>query len=125
MKFYGKEGRTTTLTLATKLPLTGEMFARTVRMPGQTLLKYQNRTFRDLLDEHLKDPLLKAYFSMLCVGIATPPAELSAVIAGVFFVHALRTMWMPRGGFGKVAETLAEVFQEHGGTRGRSGAAAA
>ena len=53
---------------------------------------------------------------MLCVGIATAPAELSAVIAGVFFVHALRTMWMPRGGFGKLAETLAEVFEELGGT---------
>jgi phytoene dehydrogenase-like protein len=50
------------------------------------------------------------------VGIAAAPAELSAVIAGVFFVHALRTMWMPRGGFGKLAETLAEMFQEAGGT---------
>jgi phytoene dehydrogenase-like protein len=53
---------------------------------------------------------------MLCVGIATAPAELSAVIAGVFFVHALRTMWMPRGGFGKLAEALAEMFEEAGGT---------
>jgi prolycopene isomerase len=91
-------------------------FARTVRMPGQTLLKYQNRTFNQLLDEHLSDPLLKAYFSMLCVGIAAAPAELSAVIAGVFFTHALRTMWMPRGGFGKLAEALAEMFEEAGGT---------
>ena len=32
VKFYKKEGRTTTLTLATKLPLTGELFSRTVRM---------------------------------------------------------------------------------------------
>lgn len=91
-------------------------FARGARMPGKVLLRYQNLTFKDLLDEHLEDPLLKAYFSMLCVGIATAPAELSAVIAGVFFVHSLRTMWMPRGGFGKLAETLAEFFEESGGT---------
>ena len=91
-------------------------FARTFGMPGKTLLRYQNRTFKQLLDEHLDDPLLKAYFSMLCVGIAAAPAELSAVIAGVFFVHALRTMWMPRGGFGKIAEALAEMFEEAGGT---------
>jgi prolycopene isomerase len=100
-------------------PRLGDMaapFARGTRMPGKVLLKYQNKTFKDLLDEHLHDPLLKAYFSMLCVGIATAPAELSAVIAGVFFVHSLRTMWMPRGGFGKLAETLATVFEEHGGT---------
>ena len=75
-------------------------FARTFGAPGKTLLRYQNRTFKELLDEHLQDPLLKAYFSMLCVGIAAAPAELSAVIAGVFFVHSLRTMWMPRGGVG-------------------------
>ena len=85
-------------------------------LPGRVLLKWQNRTFSELLDEYLEDPLLKAYFSMLCVGIAAAPAELSAVIAGVFFVHALRTMWMPRGGFGKLAEGLAEMFQELGGT---------
>ena len=100
-------------------PRLGDVAARLARvapMPGRVLLKYQNRTFGELLDEHLEDPLLKAYFSMLCVGIAAPPAELSAVIAGVFFVHALRTMWMPRGGFGKLAEALAEMFQEHGGT---------
>ena len=100
-------------------PRLGDMaapFARGTRMPGKVLLRYQNKTFKDLLDEHLHDPLLKAYFSMLCVGIATAPAELSAVIAGVFFVHSLRTMWMPRGGFGKLAETLATVFEEHGGT---------
>ena len=90
--------------------------ARLTRFPGHTLLRYQNKTFNDLLDEHLEDPLLKAYFSMLCVGIAAAPAELSAVIAGVFFVHALRTMWMPRGGFGKLAEALATMFQELGGT---------
>ena len=85
-------------------------------LPGRVLLKWQNRTFSELLDEYLEDPLLKAYFSMLCVGIAAAPAELSAVIAGVFFVHALRTMSMPRGGFGKLAEGLAEMFQELGGT---------
>ena len=82
--------------------------ARATRFPGNTLLTYQNTTFNQLLDEHLNDPLLKAYFSMLCVGIAAAPAELSAVIAGVFFVHALRTMWMPKGGFGKLAEALGD-----------------
>ena len=90
--------------------------ARATRFPGNTLLTYQTKTFNQLLDEHLSDPLLKAYFSMLCVGIAAAPAELSAVIAGVFFVHALRTMWMPKGGFGKIAEALATMFQELGGT---------
>ena len=90
--------------------------ARATGFPGQVLLKYQNRTFNQLLDEYISDPLLKAYFSQLCVGIAAAPAELSAVIAGVFFVHALRTMWMPRGGFGKLAEGLATMFQEEGGT---------
>jgi phytoene desaturase len=100
-------------------PRLGNAFAPLANLtgaPGKTLLKYQTKTFNDLLDEHLKDPLLKAYFSMLCVGIASAPAELSAVIAGVFFVHSLRTMWMPKGGFGKLAEALATMFEELDGT---------
>jgi hypothetical protein len=32
VKYYGKQGHTTTLTLSTKLPLTQEMFTRTIRM---------------------------------------------------------------------------------------------
>lgn len=84
--------------------------------PGPNLLKYQTRTLQQLLDEYLEDPLLKGYFSQLSAGIGIGPGRLSAVIAGVFFIHALRTMWMPRGGFGKLAETLAEMFQEQGGT---------
>jgi phytoene dehydrogenase-like protein len=90
--------------------------AQAVGAPGANLLKYQSRTLTDLLNEHLKSPRLKGYFSMLCAGIGAAPSRLSAVIAGIFFIHALRTMWMPRGGFGKLGETLAELFQEHGGT---------
>ncbi len=89
---------------------------QSVGLPGSTLLKYQTRTLTDLLNEHLRSPRLKAYFSMLCVGIGASPSRLSAIIAGVFFIHALRTMWMPRGGFGKVGEALADMFQEQGGT---------
>jgi prolycopene isomerase len=91
-------------------------FASTVGGPGSNLLKYQSRTLSDLLNEHLKSPRLKGYFSMLCAGIGAAPSRLSAVIAGIFFIHALRTMWMPRGGFGKLGEGIAEMFQERGGT---------
>jgi len=43
VKFYGKEGRATTLTLATKLPLTGETFARTMRMvEGESVIYIQS-----------------------------------------------------------------------------------
>lgn len=103
-------------------PLTGRLAAPLMAVagaPGATLLKYQNRTFKQLLDEHLTSPRLKGFFAMLAVGIAAAPAELSAVIAGVFFIHALRTMWMPHGGFGKLAGALGEMFEERGGTIAR------
>jgi phytoene dehydrogenase-like protein len=90
--------------------------ASSIGAPGANLLKYQSRTLSDLLNEHLKSPRLKGYFSMLCAGIGAAPGRLSAVIAGIFFIHALRTMWMPRGGFGKLGEALADMFQEQGGT---------
>ena len=89
---------------------------RVLRMPGATLSKYQSRTLTQLLDEHLKDPVLKAYFSQLSAGIGAAPGQLSAVIAGVFFIHALRTQWMPRGGFSTLAAALADSVREHGGT---------
>jgi prolycopene isomerase len=85
-------------------------------MPGATLSKYQSRTLTQLLDEHLKDPVLKAYFSQLSAGIGAAPGQLSAVIAGVFFIHALRTQWMPRGGFSALASALADIVRENGGT---------
>lgn len=86
------------------------------RVPAPNLLKYQTKTLQELLDEHLKDPYLKGYFSMLSAGIGIGPARLSAVIAGVFFIHALRTQWMPKGGFGKLADALATLIEERGGT---------
>ena len=43
VKYYNKDGRATTLTLATKLPLTQELFARTVRMvDGENVIYVQS-----------------------------------------------------------------------------------
>ena len=43
VKYYNKEGQTSTLTLATKLPLTQELFARTVRMvDGENVIYVQS-----------------------------------------------------------------------------------
>lgn len=49
VKFYGKEGRTTTLTLSTKLPLTQELFARTVRMVDGENVIYVESQLESLL----------------------------------------------------------------------------
>ncbi|HVP46394.1 MAG TPA: hypothetical protein VMT32_07420 [Bryobacteraceae bacterium] len=49
VKFYDKEGRTTTLTLATKLPLTQELFARTIRMVDGEGVVYVESQLESLL----------------------------------------------------------------------------
>lgn len=95
--------------LASRLP-------RVQRLPGGDLLKYQRRSYADLLDDNIRDPRLKAYLSMFSAGIGAGPETVSAVIAGVFFVHALRTMWLPVGGFGGLAEKTAALFESYGGT---------
>ncbi|MEI2731478.1 MAG: NAD(P)/FAD-dependent oxidoreductase [Dermatophilaceae bacterium] len=100
-------------------PWLGDAFAplaRRLNLPGHTLLKYQNRTLASMLDEHLRDPQLKAYLSMLCVGIGTSPGQLSAAVASIFLVHAMNTMFMPTGGFGAIAEAMRAMFLEAGGT---------
>lgn len=99
-------------------PLLGKAMGRVaakVPLPGRALLRYQRRTLADLLDDNLRDPRLKAYFSMLSAGIGTGPRSLSAVIAGVFFLHALRTMWLPLGGFNRLALRTAELCARYGG----------
>jgi prolycopene isomerase len=100
-------------------PTFGAIAARTVRgkiLPGSNLLKYQNKTLMDLLNDHLHSRRLKAYFSMMSAGVGLGPSRLSSAIAGIFFIHALRTQWMPKGGFGQLAVSLAELFEERGGT---------
>lgn len=98
-----------------KLSSTVSPLLRLTHAPGANLTKYQSRTLTDLLDEHLKSPRLKAYFSQLSAGIGAPPGKLSAVIAGVFFIHALRTQWMPKGGFGALGKALGEMIEDAGG----------
>ena len=100
-------------------PTVGSLASRSVRgqlLPGSNLLKYQTKTLTDLLDDHLQSRRLKGYFSMMSAGVGLGPSRLSAAIAGIFFIHALRTMWMPKGGFGQLAVSLAELFEENGGT---------
>src|SRR5207237_10661303 len=57
--------------------------AQSVGAPGANLLKYQTRTLSDLLNEHLKSPRLKGYFSMLFAGIGAAPGRLPAFISGL------------------------------------------
>lgn len=49
VKFYNREGRTTTLTLGTKLPLTQELFSRTVRMVDGENVVYVESELESLL----------------------------------------------------------------------------
>jgi hypothetical protein len=49
LKYYAKDGRNTTLTLATKLPLTQELFARTVRMVDGENVLYVESELESLL----------------------------------------------------------------------------
>jgi len=91
-------------------PLAGKL-----HLPGHTLLRYQNRTLQNLLDEFIVDPRAKAYLSQMCVGVGTPPDELSVLMASLFMIHAMQTMWLPKGGFGALVETMLDMFKEAGG----------
>jgi phytoene dehydrogenase-like protein len=87
-----------------------------MNFPGGALLHYQTRTYADLLDDHLRDPRLKSYFSVLSAGIGTGPSQLSAVVAAIFFSRALEPMWFPKGGFGSIATALTSNAEKHGAT---------
>jgi prolycopene isomerase len=68
-----------------------------------------------MLDEFVTDTRLRGFLSMTAAGMSAPPSVCSAVIAGLFYVNCLQTVWMPKGGFTAFGVALAELFQEAGG----------
>ena len=99
-------------------PILGKMAAAmtgATRMPGAALLKYQFKTMKEMIEEHVTDQRLRGYLGMIAGGMSASPAVCSAVVAAVFFVESLQVMWMPKGGFAKIGEGLLGSFQELGG----------
>lgn len=80
------------------------------------LANYSGKTFQGMLDDSLRDPKLKAVVSSLWPFIGCPPSRISAVyMSGLLATCFLEKAYYPKGGSGRLSQTLAGALARHGG----------
>jgi len=79
------------------------------------LAKYRNKSFQDLVDEHVKDTKLRALVNANW-HLWYPPWKNSAIdYAALLITEQLRGYFYPVGGIQTVPDTLVRILKSHGG----------
>jgi phytoene dehydrogenase-like protein len=92
-----------------------------VAVPGAySLAPYVRATFRDLLDAHFKDPLLKAVLGAQGGNYGLPPGRASAIIGLGVLDHYLGGAYFPVGGSGALRDAFVDGITRRGGALLRS-----
>lgn len=82
-----------------------------------TLLKYINHTYRNLLDEYIKDERLKTALSDRCPFLGLPPSKVSAIgICALMMSYFESGAYRVIGGCQRLADTLVKGIRKKGGT---------
>jgi len=106
-----------------------QMFLETARMPMQvdarqlgsamemapTLFKYRTATLKDVLDEHLHDPKLKAMASALWPYMGTEPTRLSFFAYSQFIGVLVDGPYYCQGTFQSLVDAFVTALQRNGG----------
>ena len=80
------------------------------------LFKYRNKTFEDLLSDHIGNPKLRAVLGTSWGYVGSPPSRVSALyMAMQSMSYHTGGAWYPRGGYGRMADALAKAFEKFGG----------
>ncbi|MDI6885644.1 MAG: NAD(P)/FAD-dependent oxidoreductase [archaeon] len=88
----------------------------TISASFPTIFKYRNKTFKDLLDEYLNDPKLKAIVSTQCGFLGLPPSKIAACsMAIMLMAYHTGGAWYPRGGYQVLSDIFANGFKRYGG----------
>ena len=93
------------------------LYRSTVRSEGSKLLtKYQNTTYREMLDIFFTDEKLKMILSAQWGYIGSPPHEISAIGMCQMLVNYLKDgAFYPVGSTQKFADAIAQKFIDYGG----------
>jgi prolycopene isomerase len=84
-----------------------------IKYPG--VLKYLNKTFQNLLDEHFEDSKLKTIISTPWPYIGVHPSQLSAITMVGMLMSYHDGAFRPVGPFQDIPDALAKKLQEFGG----------
>lgn len=94
-------------------PRPGATAAALLRSPA--LLRWQHRSFADLLSSLTDDPALRVILAGQHVGYALPPSRASALVGLGIAAHYTRGAFYPRGGGQVISDRLVEAITERGG----------
>ena len=81
----------------------------------RSLLRWSDRTTKDVLDELGASPLLQAVLTTQYGDYGMPPAKSSFAIHAMVASHYFRGGYYPVGGSGRIAESIAPVIEAAGG----------
>lgn len=81
-----------------------------------TLIKYRTATVSDVLDEHLRDPKLKAILAATWPNLAVPPSQVSFVVWGGMAYSRVETgQSYPLGTYQTLVDALVAAVEQRGG----------
>lgn len=80
------------------------------------LVNYSNKTFQDMMDEFIRNPLLKSIFSSLWLFLGCPPHRVSSVyMSGLLMTCFKERAFYPVGGVERLSFVLTEGLKKNGG----------
>ncbi len=78
--------------------------------------KYQKHTYKTYIESYIKNPELQnVFFAQWPFAGVVPEIASTTFFTLLFYVHAVEGSHYIKGGFGMLAEVLADVIREHGG----------
>lgn len=90
-----------------------------LRLPLRFLIRskgrFANQTLGSYLDQHFRDPQLKALLASQWGDYGLPPAQAAFGMHALVETHYWRGGWFPVGGAGKIAEAMVPIIERAGG----------
>lgn len=87
-----------------------------VLLKGWHVLRFQNSTFKNVLDAFTKNPKLQAVLSAQHGDHALAPSKVSAMLHGGLVNHYIRGAYYPKGGGQIISDKIAESIEASGGS---------
>lgn len=79
-------------------------------------MAWMERPYRSLIDRHVQHPALRRILLMLCPYLSDRVEDLTVAAMAPLFGYVLHGGRYPAGGSMRLAEVLADIVREHGGT---------
>lgn len=77
---------------------------------------YENKTFENLLTNHIKNPKLRSVLGTSWGYVGMPPSRISAdSMVMMLMIYHSGGAWYPKGGYQSISDAFAQAFEKYGG----------